>query len=664
MKWTFGGFCRKGAAFAILFALLSSAAHASIISKLPGGANHEAAHAGTHRSQGMGVAIGVLEPGPRPASNNLGGRLMGQYRFGGRTPNNPAPGDLSGMVTPFIGTSSTHMALVADTAAGGPNGGHIGVAPAATVYTGSLGFSSPGPATEPERDGDDAIHNENFDTFRAAVKWMYEPLGAPANAAFVHPRIALYNNSWGAAFEVNDSGDNRFARFVDHFAATRDVLFVGAAGNNADNLLAPPGGPEKINFPWDAFNAITVGATQAVGGDFTTRVGWSEYLLDGDNGAAPDFRGKPDVLAPGVGIGSNQPNPMGGVLTSSGTSFAAPHVTGIAALLAAGTELTGTDPVKYPSLALGSAGSSNHLAIKSIILNSARKQNINGPFNGKSVALDYSGGINSSYDLNGDGNATNDPLLRTDQQPSDGNYLNGATLRAGVPNSGALPVGQRTANWTPSNWSTDAMGRKLIVSGPLDDEQGTGLADAKRALVQYDGGRQFEKFFNPGGISAVGWNTSAISPAFGEDVYAFNKPIAKGTFITATLTWDRIVEEINGAGGSLGVIDDADTYSSGIVPDFDLFIYKKLPGGMFERLAESISPSAAGNVEHLHFPVPEAGLAFDYELRVDLLGAGNVFRDYALSWWTTTVPEPATGLLLAMAIGVGLRRRRRPADLR
>jgi hypothetical protein len=665
MKWTLARLPLSAVALGILFCF--STAHASIISKLPGGANHEAAHAGTHRSQGAGVAIGVLEPGPRPAANNLARnaagaaiptRLLGQYRFGGRTPNNPFPGDLSGATAPFVGISSGHMALVADTAAGGLNGGFIGVSPAATVYTGALGFSNPGPATAPERDGDDPIHNEAFDTFRAAVKWMYDPLGPPSHAAFVHPRIALFNNSWGAAFEVDDNGDNRFARFVDHFSATNDVLFVGAAGNNGDDLRAPLAGPQKINFPWDAFNAITVGATDNVGGAFTTRVGWSQYLLDGDNGTAPDFRGKPDILAPGVGIGSGQLNPMGAPITQDGTSFAAPHVTGIAALLAAGTEFTGTGP-KYPSLALGTAGSSNHLAIKAIILNSARKRNINGPFNAQNVALDYSGGINSFFDLNGDGNNTNDPLPRTDQQPSDGNYLNGATLRPGVPASAALPVAQRTDAWTPSNWSTDAMGRRLTVTSPLDDEQGTGLADAKRALVQYDGGRQREQVFNPGGIDAIGWNATVLSGAIPEDRYAFNKPIAQGTFITATLTWDRIVDEINAAGGVLGTVDDGDAYSSGIVPDFDLFIYKKLPGGNFELLAESVSTSFAGNVEHLHYPVPVGGQAFDYELRVDHLGPGTDLHAYSLAWWTITIPEPGTCLLTVMALVAGLSRRRR-----
>jgi hypothetical protein len=643
-------------------------AKASLISKLPGGANHAAAHAGAHRSQGAGVALGVLEPGPIPAANNLAlnaagagiaSRLAGQWQFGGRTPNANFPGDLSGTVTPFLGTPDDHMALVADTAAGGLSGGYIGVAPAATVYTGALGFSFFGPQTGPERDGDDPVHNGTFNSFRAAVDWMYTPLGGPVNAAFQHPRIALFNNSWGAGFEFNDNGTNRFAQFVDHYAATRDVLFVGAAGNNADNLLAAPNGPEQINWPWDAYNGITVGATRAPsGGNFTTRVGWSEYHLAGDSSANPDARGKPDILAPGVNIGDNLNDSMGNLRNEAGTSFAAPHVAGIAALLAAGTEFTGTGP-QYPSLALGTAGATSRLAIKSIILNSARKRNINAPVNAQMTSLDYSGGLTSSYDLNNDG-FLNDVVPRTDQEASDGDYLAGATLRAAIANSATLPNGQRTANWTPSAWSTDAAGRKLTVTAALDDEQGTGLADAKRALVQYDGGRQREAFFNAAGIGAIGWNTASLSATFGEDKYPFNMPMLSGTFITATLVWDNIVNEINAVGGGMGAVDDGDTYSAPLVPDFDLFIYRKLADGTFEKLAESIAPASGGNVEHLHFPIPNNGLAFDYEIRVDLLGGNPAFRDYSLAWWTTTIPEPNSAALAALALAfVSGRRRRR-----
>ena len=107
------------------------------------------------------------------------------------------------------------------------------------------------------------------------------------------------------AVENDDNGNNRFARFVDYFTNSRDVLFVGAAGNDADIELA-----SGIEWPWDAFNGITVGALdQVVGGAMPALIAHasasSEYWLNSDNGTAPDIRGKPDIVAPGVNIGDN-----------------------------------------------------------------------------------------------------------------------------------------------------------------------------------------------------------------------------------------------------------------------------------------------------------------------------------------------------------------------
>ena len=81
----------------------------------------------------------------------------------------------------------------------------------------------------PDAAGTDAVFNQ----YRAAVDWMNRS-HAVGPAWQDHPSIALFNNSWGPVVENNDNGNNRFARFVDYFANTRDVLFVGAAGNDAD----------------------------------------------------------------------------------------------------------------------------------------------------------------------------------------------------------------------------------------------------------------------------------------------------------------------------------------------------------------------------------------------------------------------------------------------
>jgi hypothetical protein len=300
-------FIRQSALISAATAAIGSAtlAWATDQSKLPIGANFEAAHA---RSTGVGVNIGVIEGGPRVGANNLGARLMRQWGFNNKLPSNQTPVDNSAAATDL------HMTLCADIAAGSATnvgGGvtYLGVAPGATVFTGAIGPF--GPYTVPEvvaeRDGDNAIWTNAYNSYRASVNWMYTPLAAQPQAFLNHTKIALFTNSWGAPREQDDNGDNRFARFVDYFSRTRDALFVGAAGNEAMGGGNPNDLTRReINWPWDAYNCITVGATDA---GFTARANYSQYWLTQDrlnNGGggvpAPDVRGKPDIVAPGTQI--------------------------------------------------------------------------------------------------------------------------------------------------------------------------------------------------------------------------------------------------------------------------------------------------------------------------------------------------------------------------
>ena len=115
---------------------------------------------------------------------------------------------------------------------------------------------------------------------------------------------------------------------------------------------------------------------------------------------------------------------------------------------------------------------------------------------------------------------------------------------------------------------------------------------------------------------------------------------------------DRIVTEVNGAGGTAGTVDASDTYNIAGLPDLDLrAFYKGVP--------IASSASLFDNVEHLHFPVWQAGNALDYEIHVSYpnLFAGANLVDYGLAWWTTAVPEPSTLILVTIVIGMFFARR-------
>ena len=127
-------------------------------------------------------------------------------------------------------------------------------------------------------------------------------------------------NFSGGEPEIEPSRDI-VARALDA-AAAAGVVPVVAAGNDYNDY-----GAGSVSSPANSEGAIAVGAVE-IGGSPTTRT-HAEFSSVGPTTIS--LRLKPDVAAPGVDVLSSVPG--GGWSAFSGTSMAAPHIAGSAALL-------------------------------------------------------------------------------------------------------------------------------------------------------------------------------------------------------------------------------------------------------------------------------------------------------------------------------------------
>ncbi|MGC9038659.1 MAG: S8 family serine peptidase [Roseiflexus sp.] len=135
--------------------------------------------------------------------------------------------------------------------------------------------------------------------------------GAPALGADVT------NNSWGCPQDLEGCDPNTLLPAAESLRAA-GMVTVAAAGNDGPAC-------SSLNAPLALYDAVlTVGAVQSDGivAPFSS-IG--PVLADGSG------RIKPDIAAPGANVLAAAPG--SGYMTGSGTSIAAPHVTGVVALM-------------------------------------------------------------------------------------------------------------------------------------------------------------------------------------------------------------------------------------------------------------------------------------------------------------------------------------------
>lgn len=175
------------------------------------------------------------------------------------------------------------------------------------------------------------------------------------------------------------NGNSSITLAMDSLVASSDFLFVKSAGN---------AGPGNVTVPGDTFNGVSVGALRRSGdvrhqGPVRQPMNYLANFSSRGTTAAPAYN-KPDLVAPGVNLDmpSNtdpdpaDPNRFRGFSPASGTSFAAPHVSGVAAQL-------------YQL-----APTANHRTMKAVLMNAADKtvrhddRDDHGPWSATAHGLD------------------------------------------------------------------------------------------------------------------------------------------------------------------------------------------------------------------------------------------------------------------------------------
>ena len=380
--------------------------------------------------------------------------------------------------------------------------------------------------------------------------------------------VRAINFSFGEALQQDPRPNAR----LDGNALLTQCIDWLSRSHNSLFVIAGNQGKGGIPIPTDTYNGMTISFSRKVGDEYT-KIDFSNIgdtyprILKRNDGIETSLGGRRSLSLTAPGSKINVANLKGEQTSSIGSSFAAPHVTATVALLQEFGDRQLRTSCKEKCKLPWTTDARRHEVMKAVLMNSADKIKDQG----------------------------------------DGRFLGMARTI----------VEKNNQTWLDSDAYKD---RKI----PLNIQMGAGQLNAFRAYQQFSAGQ----WIPDKAVPVIGWNYGKIETKRAVQDYVINRPLLQGSYVSATLAWDRAVE-LNDRNRN-GEFDSGETFRDRGLNKLDIYLMRAEDNDIQKSIWSSVS--SIDSVQHIFHPVPTAGR---YKIRVVFRQQVNdPTQSYALAWWS------------------------------